>query len=46
MRETEGVNMQQPAIAAPATTVTVVPDGGHFVQFDHPHIVRSIVANA
>ena len=40
------VNRLPAAIAAPATTVTVVPNGGHFVQFDHPHIVRSIVANA
>jgi pimeloyl-ACP methyl ester carboxylesterase len=34
------------AIAAPGTTVTVVPNGGHFVHFDHPQAVRSIVANA
>ena len=33
------------AIAAPATTVTVVADGGHFVHFDHPQAVRSVVAN-
>jgi pimeloyl-ACP methyl ester carboxylesterase len=34
------------AIGAPATTVTVVPHGGHFVHFDHPQAVRSVVANA
>jgi pimeloyl-ACP methyl ester carboxylesterase len=34
------------AIAAPATTLTVVPEAGHMVHFDHPHVVRSIVANA
>ena len=34
------------AIAAPGTTVTVVPNGGHFVHFDHPQAVRSIVVNA
>jgi pimeloyl-ACP methyl ester carboxylesterase len=32
------------AIAAPKTTVTVVPDGAHMVHFDHPDVVRSIVA--
>jgi pimeloyl-ACP methyl ester carboxylesterase len=40
------VNRLPAAIAAPATTVTVVPDGGHFVHFDHPEVVRSIVAKA
>ena len=40
------INRLRAAIAAPATTVTVVPDGGHFVHFDHPQAVRSIVANA
>ena len=40
------INRLPAAIAAPATTVTVVPDGGHFVHFDHPQAVRSIVANA
>jgi len=40
------VNRLPPAIAAPATTVTIVPNGGHFVHFDHPQIVRSIVATA
>jgi pimeloyl-ACP methyl ester carboxylesterase len=34
------------AIAAPGTTVTVVPDGGHMVHFDHPDVVRSILVNA
>lgn len=29
-------------IAAPGTTVTVVPEGGHMVHFDRPDIVRSI----
>jgi pimeloyl-ACP methyl ester carboxylesterase len=40
------VNRLPAAIAAPATTVTVVPHGGHFVHFDHPQAVRSIVAKA
>ncbi len=40
------VNRLPAAIAAPVTTVTVVPDGGHFVHFDHPQAVRSVVANA
>lgn len=40
------VNRLPAAIAARATTVTVVPDGGHFVHFDHPQVVRSIVVNA
>ena len=34
------------AIGAPASTLTVVPDAGHMVHFDHAHIVRSIVVNA
>ncbi len=34
------------AIAAPGTTVTVVPDGGHMVHFDHPDVVRSILMGA
>ena len=34
------------AIGAPETTVTVVPDGGHMVHFDHADLVRSIVASA
>jgi pimeloyl-ACP methyl ester carboxylesterase len=33
------------AIGAPAT-VTVVPDGGHMVHFDHPDVVRSILVKA
>jgi pimeloyl-ACP methyl ester carboxylesterase len=40
------INRLPGAIAAPATTVTIVPDGGHFVHFDHPQAVRSVVANA
>ena len=40
------VNRLPAAIGAPGTTVTVVPDGGHFVHFDHPQAVRSVVANA
>ena len=34
------------AIAAPGTTVTVVPDAGHMVHFDHPDVVRSILVHA
>lgn len=34
------------AVAAPATMVTWVPNAGHHVHFDHPDIVRSIVARA
>jgi pimeloyl-ACP methyl ester carboxylesterase len=33
-------------IAAPATTVTLVPDAGHMVHFDQPEVVRSIAASA
>jgi pimeloyl-ACP methyl ester carboxylesterase len=40
------VNDLPVAIAAPATTVAVVPDAGHMVHFDHPDLVRSIVVNA
>ena len=40
------VNELPVAIAAPATTVAVVPDAGHMVHFDHPDVVRSIVVNA
>ena len=40
------VNRLPAAIAAPATTVTVLPNAGHFVHFDHPQAVRSIVASA
>jgi pimeloyl-ACP methyl ester carboxylesterase len=31
------------AIAAPAKTVTLVPDAGHMVHFDQPEMVRSIL---
>ncbi len=34
------------AIAAPATTVILVPDAGHMVHFDQPEIVRSIAVRA
>ena len=34
------------AIAAPARSVTVVPNAGHMVHFDQPETVRSIVMNA
>lgn len=34
------------AIAAPAHTVTLVPNAGHMVHFDHPEVVRSVVMNA
>jgi pimeloyl-ACP methyl ester carboxylesterase len=40
------VNRLPAAIAAPGTTVTLVPDGGHMVHFDHPDVVRSILVNA
>jgi pimeloyl-ACP methyl ester carboxylesterase len=40
------VNRLPKAIGAPATTVTIVPEAGHMVHFDHPHIVRSIVVTA
>jgi len=33
-------------IAAPNSTVVRVPDAGHMVHFDQPHIVRSIVGRA
>jgi pimeloyl-ACP methyl ester carboxylesterase len=34
------------AIAAPATTVRLVPHAGHMVHFDQPAIVRSIAVSA
>ena len=34
------------AIAAPASTVTLVPHAGHMVHFDQPDIVQSITLNA
>jgi pimeloyl-ACP methyl ester carboxylesterase len=40
------VNRLRAAIAAPATTLTVVPNAGHFVHFDHPDVVRSILVQA
>jgi len=33
-------------IAAPGSTVVCVPNAGHHVQFDHPDIVRSVIAKA
>jgi pimeloyl-ACP methyl ester carboxylesterase len=33
-------------IAAPGTTVTVVPESGHMVHFDRPDVVRSIAVKA
>jgi pimeloyl-ACP methyl ester carboxylesterase len=40
------VNGLPAAIAAPGTTVAVVPNAGHMVHFDHPGVVRSILVNA
>jgi pimeloyl-ACP methyl ester carboxylesterase len=40
------VNRLPATIAAPGTTVTLVPNGGHMVHFDHPDVVRSILVNA
>ena len=34
------------AIAAPASTVVLLPDAGHMAHFDQPDIVRSIAVNA
>jgi len=34
------------AIAAPASTVLLVPNAGHMVHFDQPEIVRSITVSA
>jgi pimeloyl-ACP methyl ester carboxylesterase len=34
------------AIAAPAKTVTLLPDAGHMVHFDQPELVRSIATRA
>ncbi|HTE47041.1 MAG TPA: alpha/beta hydrolase [Gemmatimonadaceae bacterium] len=34
------------AIAAPACTVTLVPNAAHMVHFDQPAVVRSVVMNA
>ncbi len=34
------------AVAAPESTVTLVPGAGHMVHFDHPEIVRSIALGA
>ena len=33
-------------IAAPGSTVVYVPNAGHHVHFDHPDVVRSIIAKA
>ena len=35
-----------PALAAPKSTVHRVPDAGHMVHFDQPHVVRSILEKA
>ena len=40
------VNRLPAVIGAPAMTVTLVPDGGHMVHFDHSDVVRSIVVKA
>jgi pimeloyl-ACP methyl ester carboxylesterase len=40
------VNRLPAVIGAPATTVTLVADGGHMVHFDHSEIVRSILVKA
>jgi pimeloyl-ACP methyl ester carboxylesterase len=40
------VNRLPAAIGAPATTVTLVPDGGHMVHFDHSDVVRSVLVKA
>jgi pimeloyl-ACP methyl ester carboxylesterase len=40
------VNEFPAAIAAPGTTVRRLPNAGHFLHFDQPDIVRSIVVNA
>jgi len=40
------VNRLPDAVGAALTTVAVVPDAGHMVHFDHPHVVRSIVVSA
>jgi pimeloyl-ACP methyl ester carboxylesterase len=34
------------AIAAPASTVVLLPDAGHMAHFDQPDIVRTIAVNA
>jgi pimeloyl-ACP methyl ester carboxylesterase len=34
------------AIAAPVSTVNVVPEAGHMVHFDQPEVVRSIAMSA
>jgi pimeloyl-ACP methyl ester carboxylesterase len=34
------------SIAAPAKTITLVPDAGHMVHFDQPEIVRSVAVRA
>ena len=40
------VNRLPATIAAPETSVTIVPDAGHMVHFDHPDVVRSILVKA
>lgn len=34
------------AIAAPGSTVSLVPDAGHMVHFDQPQVVRAVVLQA
>jgi pimeloyl-ACP methyl ester carboxylesterase len=34
------------ALAAPVSTVILVPDAGHMVHFDQPEVVRSVLMNA
>jgi pimeloyl-ACP methyl ester carboxylesterase len=40
------VNQLPAAIAAPESTVTLVPDASHMVHFDQPEVVRTIAARA
>jgi pimeloyl-ACP methyl ester carboxylesterase len=40
------VNRLPATIAAPVTSVTIVPDAGHMVHFDHPDVVRAILVKA
>jgi pimeloyl-ACP methyl ester carboxylesterase len=40
------VNRLPATIAAPVTSVTIVPDAGHMVHLDHPDVVRTILVKA